>query len=142
MIFPHQQPQHTTQSRKKKRIMKNHSPLLADPQINAPLPQIVSDTPTFHPVIPKYQPHKAFNTLPTKLRYQEVLEPVDILKLSLITSLIEPMTCNTGASAALKTSEQLQEGCRKWKESFHPGIGYLVGDSASAWVSDGKGFKG
>ena len=100
---------------KKRRITKNHSPTLTDPQINAPVSQIFQDPPTFHPIIPAYHPHEAYNTLPARLRHQNAVEPFDILKLFLTPSLIESMTYNTNAYAALKTSEHLQGGGRKWK---------------------------
>ena len=62
--------------------------------------------------ISAYHPHEAYNTLPARLRHQNAVEPFDILKLFLI----ESMTCNTNAYAALKTSERLKGGGRKWKE--------------------------
>ena len=102
---------------KKRRITKNHLPTPTDPQIDAPVPQIFQDSPTIHPIVPAYHPHEAYNTLPVRLHHQNAVEPFDVLKLFLTSSLMESMTYNTNAYAALKTSECLQGGGRKWKEA-------------------------
>ena len=109
------------------RITKNHLPTPTDPQIDAPVPQVVQDLHTFHPIIPTCHPHEAYNTLPARLRHQKVVVPFDILKLFLIPSLKELMACNTNTYAALKTSERLQEGGRKWKEVSTPELGIWLG---------------
>ena len=111
----------------KGRITKNHSPTPTDSQIDAPVPQIVQDPPTFRPIIPAYHPHEAYNTLPARLRHQNTVEPFDILKLFLTPSLMESMTCNTNAYAALKTSECLQGGGRKWKAVSTPELSIWLG---------------
>ena len=98
---------------KKKRITNNHSPTPTYSQIDAPVPQIVQDPPTFCPIIPAYYQHEAYNTLPAKLRHQNAVEPFDIRSYILTPSLMDSMTCNTNAYAVLKTSEDLQEGGRK-----------------------------
>ena len=81
-----------------------------DPQIDAPVPQIVQDPPTFRPIIPSLHPHDAYNTLLARLPHQNAVEPFDILKLFLTPSLMESVTRNTNAYAALKTSEHLKGG--------------------------------
>ena len=101
---------------KKRRITKNHSPTPTDPQINAPVPQIVQGPSTLRPIIPSFHPHDAYNTLLARLPHQNAVEPFDILKLFLTPSLMESMTLNSNAYAALKTSEDPQEGGGKWKE--------------------------
>ena len=105
---------------RKRRITNNHSPTLTDPQIDAPVPQIVQGPPTVRPIIPSFHPHDAYNTLPGRLPYQNAVEPFDILKLFLTPSLMESMTRNSNAYAAPKTSEDPQEGVRKWKEFSTP----------------------
>ena len=112
---------------KKRRITKNHSPTPTDPQIDAPVPGIFQDPLTFHPIIPAYHPHEAYNTLPVRICHQNAVEPFDILKLFLITSLMELMTYNTNAYAALKTSERLQGGDRKWKAVSTPELSIWLG---------------
>ena len=105
---------------KKKRTTKNHSPTPTDPQIDAPVPQIFQDPPTSHHIIPTYHPHGAYNTLLARLHHQNAVEPFDILKLFLTPSLMESMTYNTNAYAALKTSEGQQREGRKWKAVSTP----------------------
>ena len=112
MIPLYQQPLNTSES-PKRRITNNHSPTPTDPQIDAPVPQIVQDPPTFCPIIPAYYPHEAYYTLQARLRHQNAVEPFDIRSYILTPSLMDSMTCNTNAYAALKTSEDLQEGDRK-----------------------------
>ena len=75
----------------------------SDLQINPPLCPL-----TFYPTISKYPPqilrHLAHNS-----PYQEAaVEPIDIVKLSLVPPVTGSMTCNTSAYAALKTGERLQ----------------------------------
>jgi len=104
--------------------MKNHSLTLTDPQIDVPIPQIIQEPPTLHPITPTCHPHEAYNTLPVRLCHQKAVEPFNILKLFLTPSLMESMTCNTNAYAALKTREQLQGGGgeRKGVSSLELGI--------------------
>jgi hypothetical protein len=91
---------------KKRRITKNHSPTPpADPQIQFPTPQIFQDPPTFHPIVPRYHPHTAYNTLPSKICFQHTVEPFEILSLFLTQSLLEDMVANTKAYAAAKARE-------------------------------------
>ena len=97
------------------------------PQIDAPVPQIVQDPPTFRPIIASFHPHDAYNTLPARLPHQNAVEPFDILKLFLTPSLMESMTRNSSAYAALKTSEDPQEGGRKWKEFSTPELSIWLG---------------
>ena len=114
MVLPHQQPQNTTESRKKCKSRRS----LAHPDTPPNRCTCTSDRPgpTYLPSHhPTCHPHEAYNTLPARLRHQKAVEPFDILKLFLTPSLMESMTCNTNAYAALKTSECLQEGGRKWK---------------------------
>ena len=115
------------QKSKKRRITKNHSPTSTNPQIDAPVPQIVQGRPTFRPIISAYHPNEAYNTLPARLRPQNAVEPFDILRLFLTPSLIESVTCNTNAYAALETSECLQGGGRKWKEVSAPELSIWLG---------------
>ena len=112
---------------KKRRITKNHSPTPTNPQIDAPVPQIVQDPPTFRPIISAYHPHEVYNTLPARLRHQNAVEPFDMLKLFLTPFLIESMTCNTNAYAALKTIERLQGGGRKWMAVSTPELSIWLG---------------
>jgi hypothetical protein len=104
--FPCQQYLRTMGKSKKRRITKNHSPTSADPQIQFPTPQIFQDPPTFHTIIPRYHPHTAYNTLPSKIRYQHIVEPFEILSLFLTQSLLEDMAANTNAYAAAKARER------------------------------------
>ena len=97
----------TSEYNRKSKKKANHEKSLAhptDPEIDAPVPQIFQDPPTFHPITPAYHPHEAYNTLPVRLCHQNAVVPFDILKLFLIPSLMELMTYNTNAYAALKTS--------------------------------------
>ena len=122
MNFPHRKPQNTSESCKKIESLKitrplggptNQCTLTSDPQINAHLHQIAQDSPTSHPIIPKYHPHECYN-LPARVRCPEAVERFVTLKLFLTTFFMRPMTCNTNAYA--KTSGHQQEGGRRWKE--------------------------
>jgi hypothetical protein len=112
---------------KKRRITKNHLPTPADPQIKFPTPQIFQDPPTFYPIIPRYHPHTAYNTLASKIHYQHTVEPFEILSLFLTPSLLEDMTAHGNAYAAAKTSEQQLEGVRKWEEVSASELGVWLG---------------
>ena len=101
MISPYQQPLNTIEV-EKRRITKHHSPTPTNPQIDAPVPQIVQDSPTFRLIISAYHPHEAYNTLPTRLPHQNAVEPFDILKLFLTPPLFESMTRNSNAYVAPK----------------------------------------
>ena len=122
---PSSKTQNTSECRK-----KNHKKSLAyltDPQIDAPAPQTVQDSPTFHPIIPSRHPHEVYNTSSAGLRHQKAVEPFKILKLFLTPSNLEQRTCNTNTYAVLKTSEYLQGGGRKWKEVSTPESGIWSG---------------
>jgi hypothetical protein len=112
---------------KKRRITKNHSPTTVDPQIQFPTPQIFQDPPTFHPIIPRYHPHTAYNTLPSKIHYQHTVEPFEILSLFLTPSLLEDMAAHSNAYAAAKASERQLEGGRKWKKVSTSELGVWLG---------------
>jgi len=100
---------------KKQWITINHSPTAADPQVQFPTPLIFQDPPTFHPVIARYHPHTAYNTLPSIIHWKYTVEPCNIIRLSLTQSLLEDMAANTNAYAAAEARKQQRQGGRKWK---------------------------
>jgi len=112
---------------KKQQITKNHSPTPADAQIQFPTPQIFQDPPTFHHIIPRYHPHTAYNTLPSKICYQHTAEPFEILCLFLTQSLFEDMVANTSAYAATEAREWQLESGRQWKEVSASELGVWLG---------------
>jgi len=112
---------------KKRRITKNRSPTLADPQIQFPTPQIFQDHPTFHLIIARHHPHAAYNALPSKIRYQHTVELFEILSLFLTLSLLEDMAAHSNAYAAAKATERQMESGRKWKEVSASELGLWLG---------------
>jgi len=87
---------------KKRRITKNPLPTPADPQIQFPTPQIFENPPTFYLIIPRYHPHTAYNTLPSKIHYQHTVEPFEILSLFWTPLLLEDMAIHPKHMLLLK----------------------------------------
>ena len=81
--------------------------------------------------LPSHHPtcylHEAYKTFPVRLRHWKAVESFGTLELLLTPFLMESMTCNTNTYAALKTSERLQEGGRKWKEVSTLELGMIFG---------------
>jgi len=84
-----------------------------DPQIQFPTSQIFQDPPTFHPIIPSYHTHAAYNTLTSKICNQPTVKPFEILSLFLTPSLLEGMPAYNDVYDAAKASERQLEGTRK-----------------------------
>ena len=55
---------------------------------------------------------------------------------------MESITCNTKAYAALKTSERLQEGVKKWKEASTPEPSSWPGTAAYTGVHKSPAVRG
>lgn len=83
-----------------------------------PTPPIVLDPPSCHSIVRTYHQHTTYNTLPFKVRFQHLVEHVDIFRLFLTKSLLEDMAANTNPYAAAKAREQQLEGGWKWKEVY------------------------
>ena len=96
----------------------------SDPQINPPLGPL-----TFYPTISKYPPQILRHLAHNSPCQEASVEPIDIVKLSLVPSVTGSMTCNTSAYAALKQANV----CSREAESgrgFPPwnwGIVHLLG---------------
>ena len=127
MNFLYQQYLRTRENRKNDESRKITRPPPADPQIQFPTPQIFQGPPTFHPIIPKHHPHAAYNTLPSKIRYQHTVEPFEILCLFLTPSLLEDMAAHSNAYAAAKASERQMESGKKWMEVSASELGVWLG---------------
>ena len=131
MTPPHQQSLNTTESRKKGKSRKIIR--LSDKPTNRYTRTSDRSGPTYIPphnpylIIPDYHTHEAYNTLPARLRHQNAVEPFDILKLFLTPSIMKSMTCNTNAYAALKITERLQGGGRKWMAVSTPELSIWLG---------------
>jgi len=125
--FPYQQYLRTTENRRNGESRNITRPPRPDPQIQFPTPQIFQDPPTFCPIVPRYYPHTAYNTLPSTIRFQHTVEPFKILSLFLTQLLLEDMATNTNGYAAAKAREQQLEAGRKWKEASASELGVWLG---------------
>jgi len=85
------------------------------------------EPPTFLPIVPRYHLHTAYNTLPSKIRFQHTVEHFEINRLFLTQSLLEDMVAKTNAYAAAKAREWQLEGGRKWKEVSASELGVWLG---------------
>ena len=88
------------------------------PNTQPPLhfPQEASQLPAFTHIVPPTSTHGSYSILPSRLRHNNHVEPVDTLSLPLTKALLQSITENTNAYAVKQLEESKQSEGRKWGE--------------------------